>query len=94
MAIQVAFVRFRQNSAKEGGTHMITLNLRFPRPLVEKTLCTGCIYSHVVRGFEPREDLIFCGYAFPQRAILFRVRECTDFRRKRVDTPETAVVRA
>jgi hypothetical protein len=67
---------------------MITLDLRAARQLVRKTLCTSCIYSHVVRGYEPREELIFCGYLFPQREVLFPVRECTDFRAERIETAE------
>ena len=27
--------------------------------------------------------MVFCGYAYPQREILFPVRECTDYRPKR-----------
>jgi hypothetical protein len=67
---------------------MITLDLRSARLIVRKTLCAGCIYSHIVRGYEPREELIFCGYAFPQREVLFPVRECTDFRAERVKATE------
>ena len=61
---------------------MITLKLPPPPrlPVEKKPLCTGCVYSHVIRGYEAGEELIFCGYAFPQREVLFVVRECTDFR--------------
>jgi hypothetical protein len=47
------------------------------------SLCAGCLFEHIVRGYEPGEMMIFCGYAYPQREILFPVRECTDYRPKR-----------
>jgi hypothetical protein len=67
---------------------MITLDLRAARQIVRKALCTRCIYSHLVRGYEPREELIFCGCAFPQREVLFPVRECTDFRAEQIENAE------
>lgn len=30
------------------------------------------------RGFRESEDAIFCGHAYPTRAVKFAVRECTD----------------
>jgi hypothetical protein len=85
--------------ARKGGLAMITLRFprltvsapavpavaaapavaTVPRP----SLCAGCVYAHIVRGYEPGERMIFCGYAYPQREILFPVRECTDYRPKR-----------
>lgn len=67
---------------------MITLDLATARQAPE-TICTGCRYAHVVRGFLRREELIFCGYAFPQRQVPFPVRACTDFRQKRERSLET-----
>jgi len=52
-------------------------------PVPRPSLCAGCLYAHIVRGYEPGERVIFCGYACPQREILFPVRECTDYRPKR-----------
>ncbi|MGH9747352.1 MAG: hypothetical protein ACRD59_14745 [Candidatus Acidiferrales bacterium] len=60
-----------------------------PTPAPKRTaalpepLCIGCVYAHIVRGFRPEEELIACGYAFPARELLFRVRECSDYRPKR-----------
>jgi hypothetical protein len=62
-----------------------------PAPLVRKLLCTECVFAHVVRGFEPAEELILCGYAFPPREILFVVRECTDYRPKRSMTKKESI---
>ena len=62
---------------------MITLNLRPTSVVARKTLCAGCIFSHIVRGYEPREEVVFCGYAFPLREVPFPVKECTDFRAER-----------
>jgi hypothetical protein len=62
-----------------------------PAPLVRKPLCTECVFAHVVRGFEPAEELILCGYAFPPREILFVVRECTDYRPKRSMTKRESI---
>jgi hypothetical protein len=52
-------------------------------PVPRPSLCAGCVYAHIVRGYEPGERMIFCGYAYPQREILFPVRECTDYKPKR-----------
>ena len=54
-----------------------------PAPVPRSSLCAGCVYAHIVRGYEPGERMIFCGYAYPQREIPFPVRECTDYRPKR-----------
>ena len=87
--IAMELVRSRTRLAVEkGGPRMITLDLRSARRVVRKTLCIGCVCSHIVRGYEPGEELIFCGYAFPPREMLFRVRECTDFRADRVRAVE------
>src|ERR1700693_6385206 len=47
------------------------------------SLCTACVYAHVVRAYPPCEVLIACGYAFPPREGPFPVRECTDYKPKR-----------
>lgn len=67
--------------------------LKLPRPIAitpiavettpPKSLCVDCVYSHIVRGFEPNEELITCGFGFPPRDIYFPVRSCTDFRKQR-----------
>jgi hypothetical protein len=72
---------------------MITLKLPRAPIAPQKTLCSGCVYSHIVRGYAPAEELIFCGYAFPPREVLFPVRECTDFREQR-DVRDMAVARS
>lgn len=60
---------------------MITLKLTAPpRPMERKSLCAMCVYAHIVRGYTAGEELIFCGYSFPAREVLFPVRECTDYR--------------
>jgi hypothetical protein len=52
-------------------------------PSPRKNLCMGCVYSHVVRGYESCEVLIVCGYTFPPQEVHFPVRECTDYSPKR-----------
>ena len=79
----IAMRRFR--SAENRGSSFITLNLRSMIPVVRNSLCTACVFSHIVRGYQPLEELIVCGFAFP-REISFPVRECTDFRAERVQT--------
>jgi hypothetical protein len=75
--------------SKKGGTAMILLKI--PRPVAvdvavapapPKSLCYECVYSRIVRGFEPNEELITCGFGFPPRDIYFAVRSCTDFRKQ------------
>jgi hypothetical protein len=80
LLITRAYLRWK---ARKGGSQMITLKLTATPIVVRKTLCTACMFSHVVRGYEKREELILCGYSFPPREILFPVRECTDFRAER-----------
>jgi len=47
--------------ARKGGSQMITLKLTATPIVVRKTLCTACVFSHVVRGYEKDEELILCG---------------------------------
>lgn len=81
---------FLPSAAREGGSRVITLKLQATPVAARKTLCTACVFSHVVRGYEKHEELILCGYAFPPREILFVVREYSDFRVAR----ESALARA
>ena len=83
----------------KGGPKLITLSIPRPRraespetlvvsrvdapPSPRKSLCIACVYSHVVRGYEPCEVLIVCGHAFLPREVFFPVRECTDYNPKR-----------
>jgi hypothetical protein len=48
-----------------------------------ESLCHSCALAHIVRGYERDEEVVMCGYAFPPRAVLFAVRECTDHKLKR-----------
>lgn len=69
---------------------MITLNLRPVRTAPRVTLCTPCVFSHIVAGYEPQDRIVFCGYAFPLREVPFPVKECTDFRTERPVSMEVA----
>jgi hypothetical protein len=82
-------------------TSLTRLDLATRAPFVRaepepEPLCYGCVYSHIVRGAKPDEEMIECGYAFPARVLPFRVRECTDYRpkreRNRVDEVNESVV--
>src|SRR5208282_5801755 len=42
-----------------------------PAPEPRTSLCTGCVYAHIVEGYEPGERMVFCGYAYPQREVPF-----------------------
>jgi hypothetical protein len=53
-----------------------------PAPL-RQSLCHSCALAHIVRGYERDEEVVMCGYAFPPRAVLFAVRQCTDHKLKR-----------
>ncbi len=97
LIFRMAWIAVRQWRARKGGLAMITL--KFPRltvsapkvpavapapvPVPRPSLCTGCVYAHIVQGYEPGERMVFCGYAYPQREIPFPVGECTDYRPKR-----------
>jgi hypothetical protein len=77
--IKLSFPRLRR--AELFGARVPSLEDVPPPP--RKSLCIACVYSHAVRGYEPGEVLIVCGYAFPPREVLFPVRECTDYKPKR-----------
>ena len=99
LLIRLAVAGLRARYDGKGGPKLITLSIprlrrAEPRetpsvsradvpPPPRKSLCIACVYSHVVRGYEPGEVLIVCGYAFPPREVLFPVRECTDYKPKR-----------
>lgn len=68
---------------RKGGPQVITLNLQFARTVTRNTLCTRCVFSHIVDGYEPQERIVFCGFAFPLREVPFAVKECTDLRSAR-----------
>jgi hypothetical protein len=77
--IKLGFPRRRRNDLF--ALHVPSLTNAPPAP--RNSLCTACVYAHVVRGYEPCEVLIVCGYGFPPREVLFSVRECTDHKPKR-----------
>jgi hypothetical protein len=96
--IRLAVTSLRVWRAGKGGPKLITLSiprLRRPEPpstivaradappAPRKSLYMECVYAHFVRGYEPGEVLIVCGYAFPPREVPFPVRECTDYKPKR-----------
>jgi len=97
--VRLALVLLKIWHTGKGGPKLITLSIPRPREveLLEtravspvsvltaprNSLCTACVYAHVVRGYEPCEVLIACGYAFPPREVPFPVRECTDYKPKR-----------
>jgi hypothetical protein len=99
LLIRLALAGLRARHAGKGGPKLIKLSFprlrrtelfgaRVPSladapPPPRKSLCMGCVYAHVVRGYEPCEVLIVCGYAFPPREVHFPVRECTDYKPKR-----------
>jgi hypothetical protein len=83
LLIKLAKRCFPPFTAREAGSRIITLQRKATPIVVRKTLCTACVFSHVVRGYEKHQELVPCGCAFPPREILFAVRECTDFRVER-----------
>jgi hypothetical protein len=99
LIFRFAWIAVRSWHVRKGGLAMITLKfprltmaspavpavapLPVAAPVPRPSLCAGCVYAHIVRGYEPGEQMIFCGYAYPQREIPFLVRECTDYRPKR-----------
>ena len=99
LLIRLALAGLRARHAGKGGPKLIKLSIprlrraglfeaRVPSladapPPPRQSLCTSCVYAHVVRGYEPCEVLIVCGYAFPPREVPFPVRKCTDYKPKR-----------
>ena len=99
LLIRLALAGLRARHAGKGGPKLIKLSIPrlrraglfearvpsladAPAP-PRQSLCTSCVYAHVVRGYELWEVLIVCGYAFPPREVPFPVRECTDYKPKR-----------
>ncbi len=96
--VRLALVMLKSWLTGKGGPKLITLNLprlhgakareaQVVSPAIvppsRNSLCAVCVYAHVVRGYEPYEVLIACGYAFPPREVPFPVRECSDYKPKR-----------
>jgi len=97
--VRLALVLLKSWLTGKGGPKLITLNLprlRHVEPpqahvvsqaiapaAPRNSLCTACVYAHVVRGYEPFEVLIACGYACPPREVPFPVSECSDHKPKR-----------
>ena len=97
--VRLALVLLKAWRTGKGGSKLITLSIPRRRrndlsalhvPSLttvphapRNSLCTACVYAHVVRGYEPCEVLIACGHAFPPREVPFPVRECTDYKPKR-----------
>jgi hypothetical protein len=97
--VGLVLVLLKSRLTGNAGPQLITLNLpRLPRaerpkahvvsqaiaaPPPRNSLCTACVYAHVLRGYQPYEVLIACGYAFPPPEVPFPVRECSDYKPKR-----------
>lgn len=97
--VRLTLVLLKSWLSGKGGPKLITLNLprlrRAERPEAHvvsqaiaaapprNSLCTACVYAHMVRSYGPFEVLIACGYAFPPREVPFPVRTCTDYKPKR-----------
>jgi len=99
LIFRIAWSAVRNWRARKGELAMITLKfprptvtapavptvgpVSDPAPVPRPSLCAGCVYAHIVQGYEPGERMIFCRYAYPQRETPFPVRECTAYRPKR-----------
>ncbi|MGH9736551.1 MAG: hypothetical protein ACRD8A_18420 [Candidatus Acidiferrales bacterium] len=76
-------VGVRTAVARKGGRPVIRLDLRTARTAPPSTLCTRCVFSHIVVGYELTDRIVSCGFALPLREVPFAVKECTDFRTAR-----------
>jgi hypothetical protein len=108
LLFRVALVALWHSTQQKGGLTVLKLTRLFQRapaptlklaaavapPPVRQSLCTECVYAHVARAYEPGEEIVLCGYAFPPRDILFPVRECTDFRPKRATNGTVSMAEA
>ena len=52
-------------------------------PEEPETLCRTCTRSHVLRGFEPGPDAVFCHLTASPWFVPFPVRECSEFTPRR-----------
>lgn len=48
-----------------------------------ESCCATCQFAHTITGYNPGEQLVSCAYSFPPQFILFKVKECTDYKQKR-----------
>ena len=68
---------------------VISLDLAaLPQPPASRTLnldslCATCEFAHTITGFNPGEQLVTCAYSLPPQFIVFKVKECTDYKQKR-----------
>ena len=76
-------------SAVEKKSPFIGLDLvALPQPPASRTLnldslCATCQFAHAITGFNPGEQMVTCAYSFPPQFIVFKVKECTDYKQKR-----------
>jgi hypothetical protein len=90
--ITLKFARLTVTAPKVPAVVPVAEPVTPPASVPRASLCAGCVYAHIVRGYEPGEQMIFFGFAYSQREILFPVRQCTDYRPKRErDGAEKAV---
>ena len=48
-------------------------------PLHGESLCETCSQAHIARGFSESEKLVICQAVYPERRVLFKIRECTNY---------------
>jgi hypothetical protein len=82
----VRVVRARREKVEAAEARLFVGTFARSLPFAEKaarvSLCVGCRFAQVLRGFEPNEKSVICNYAYP-RDVLIAVRECSDYKPKR-----------
>lgn len=96
-ALQFAATAIRARRAQKANAETTQLrlsavrNTNVPTPappalpaIARESLCDVCSFSRTVLGYEAGDVLVTCAYAFPPQNIPFPVRNCTDFKAKRL----------
>jgi len=57
----------------------MSVNIRDSTPTYGPSLCDTCFRSLVVKGYRESEKVVSCQATWPERQVLFPVRECSTY---------------
>jgi hypothetical protein len=57
----------------------MSVHVKGGTPLHGPSLCESCVNAHIQEGYSEVEQQVICGFTWPNHAVNFRVRKCTDY---------------
>jgi hypothetical protein len=64
------------------------IHIKNGTPQHGESLCKTCLWVHMIKGYSESEEILICECVYPNRAIPFAVRECSDYRSSVTPTPK------